>query len=140
MNAAAEFATDSFRFTINRKPPTMVRFPSVVRKNELRAHLADHDGLPLDRELRIDVGEYARDDECRGQREERFGAEPPFPDEIAGREGQHEETQIAEVEAGVEVARRPVACAHFVRMNPAASSICSCSFSSGSLSAITMMT
>src|ERR671916_262517 len=35
--------------------------------------------------------------------------EPPFPDEIAGQEGQHEETQIAgvEVEAGVLVQLDP---------------------------------
>src|SRR5215203_5490687 len=57
----------------------------------------------------IDVGEYARRDERDGQPAESLGVEPPFPDEIAGQEGQHEETQIAgvEVEAGVLVQLDP---------------------------------
>ena len=43
----------------------------------------------------IDVGEYARRDERHGQPAESAFVEAPLPDEIAGQEGQHEETQIA---------------------------------------------
>ena len=47
----------------------------------------------------INVGEYSRCDERHGQPAESPGAEPPLPDEVAGQERQHEETQIAGVEA-----------------------------------------
>jgi hypothetical protein len=50
---------------------------------------------------RIDVGEYTRRYERDRQPGEGAGVEPPLPDEIAGQEGHHEETQIAGVEAGV---------------------------------------
>ena len=55
----------------------------------------------------IDVGEDTRRDERHGQPAERAGVEPPLPDEIAGQEGQHEETQVAGVEAGVLVQLDP---------------------------------
>src|SRR5215208_3908672 len=55
----------------------------------------------------IDVGEYTRRDERDGQPAESAGVESPFPDEIAGQERQHEETQIAGVEAGVLVQLDP---------------------------------
>ena len=57
----------------------------------------------------IDVGEYTRRDERHGQPADSAGVKPPLPDEIAGQEGQHEETQIAgvEVEAGVLVQSDP---------------------------------
>ena len=42
-----------------------------------------------------------------GQPAESAGVEPPFPDEIAGQEGQHEETQVAGVETGVLVQLDP---------------------------------
>ena len=54
----------------------------------------------------IDVGEDTRRDERRGQPAQRAGVEPPFPDEVAGQEGQHEETQVAGVEAGVLIVQR----------------------------------
>ena len=41
----------------------------------------------------IDVGEDGRRDERHGQPAERAGVEPPLPDEVAGQQGQHEETQ-----------------------------------------------
>src|SRR3712207_7838186 len=55
----------------------------------------------------IDVGEHTRRDERGGQPAEGAGVEPPLPGEIAGQEGQHEETKIAGVEAGVRVRLDP---------------------------------
>src|SRR5215211_4036601 len=55
----------------------------------------------------IDVGEYTRRDERDGQPAQSACAEPPLPDEIAGQEGQHEETQITGVEAGILVQLNP---------------------------------
>src|SRR5918993_5199719 len=55
----------------------------------------------------VDVGGYTRHDEPHGQPAQSAGVEPPFPDEIAAQEGQHEETEIASVEAGVLVQLDP---------------------------------
>jgi hypothetical protein len=55
----------------------------------------------------IDVGEYTSRDERHGQPADSAGVELPFPDEIAGQEGEHEETQIAGVEASVLVQPDP---------------------------------
>ena len=55
----------------------------------------------------IDVGEDSRRDERHGQPAQRAGVEPPFPGEIPGQERQHEEAQIAGVEAFVLVQTDP---------------------------------
>ena len=41
------------------------------------------------------------DDERHGQPAKSAGVEPPFPDEVAGQERQHEETRVADVETDV---------------------------------------
>ena len=50
---------------------------------------------------RIDVGEDGGRDERRRQPTDRAGIQPSFPREVAGQQGQDEETQVAGVELGV---------------------------------------
>src|SRR5215210_2485844 len=72
--------------------------PERDRQVQRREHLGVAAQVPSER---VDVGDYARRDEREDQPAESAGADPPLPDEIAGQEGQHEETNVAGVEAGV---------------------------------------
>src|SRR5215211_7040465 len=100
MNSSPENRMKSMR------PPTRVRDAHHQPERDRQVQRRKCFGVAVRGEW-IDVGEYTRRDERDGQPAESAGVEPPLPDEIAGQEGQHEETNIAGVEAGVLVQLDP---------------------------------
>src|SRR5690606_4821870 len=93
-----EFAreTDEVHATTNLAPAA-ARVSDTYHQPERDRQVQRREGLSVATwSERIDIGDYSRCNERRGQPADCAGVESPFPDEISGQEGQHEEAQIAE--------------------------------------------